>query len=356
MTVAQIDPKKSEAFAEKLIGVTNGAALALMLSIGHRTGLLDVMDGAPPLQSAAIAERAGLQERYVRECLGALVTGGVVEYEPATAEYWLPPEHAAWLTRRAGPENLAVGMQFIAVLGGVEDDIVRCFTEGGGVPYSSYPRFHEVMAEESAQTIVAALEEHILPLAPGVIERLERGIDVLDVGCGRGRAMLRLGAAFPNSRFVGYDISHETIEAARREASAAGLDNVTFAVQDAAAFDDIAAFDLITSFDAIHDQAAPDRMLACIHRALRPDGLYLAQDIRTSSQLEKNTEHPLAPFLFTISCMHCMTVSLAADGAGLGACWGEEVAVEMLAAAGFSDVRIERLPHDIMNNYYLSRP
>jgi hypothetical protein len=159
---------RAEAFAEKMLGTINGAGLALMTSIGHRTGLFDTMAALAPSTSARVAEAAGLNERYVREWLGAMTTGGVVEYDPARGTYHLPPEHAAFLTRAASPNNLAVTTQFVAVLGAVEDRIVECFRAGGGVPYSAFGRFHETMAEESEQTVVAGLTDSILPLAPGL--------------------------------------------------------------------------------------------------------------------------------------------------------------------------------------------
>jgi SAM-dependent methyltransferase len=118
--------------------------------------------------------------------------------------------------------------------------------------------------------------------------------------------------------------------------------------------DRIGDFDLITAFDAIHDQAEPRKVLRGIADALRPDGTFLMQDIAASSHLHKNMEHPIGPFLYTISCMHCMTVSLALDGEGLGTMWGEEKALELLAEAGFTKVRVEQLSHDIQNSYYIA--
>jgi len=211
-----------------------------------------------------------------------------------------------------------------------------------------------VMADESALTVVAALEDHILPLVPGLIEKLEDGIDVLDVGCGSGRAMIRLAERFPNSRFVGYDFLQEAVDAARAEAEAKGLTNVRFEQQDAATFDDTEAYDLVCSFDSVHDQAKPDAMLRNIHRALKPGGVYLCQDIQGSSSHAGDVGHPVAPFIYTISCMHCMSVSLANDGMGLGAAWGREKAQEMIRAAGFDDVRIEELDHDFIDYYYIA--
>ena len=346
---------KAEAFAEKMLGAVNGAGVALMASIGHRTGLFDAMAALPPANSARIAEAAGLNERYVREWLGAMTTGGVVEYDPAAGTYLLPPEHAAFLTRAAAPNNLAVTTQFVAVLGGVEDRIVECFREGGGVPYSAFGRFHETMAEESEQTVVAGLSDAILPLAPGLTEQLRAGIEVLDVGCGSGRALNRLASDFPASRFAGYDLSEEAIGRARREAERLKLDNARFEVRDVTRLGEDARFQLVTAFDAIHDQAKPAAVLRGIFEAVSPGGVFLMQDIRGSRHVEKNLSHPIAPFLYTVSAMHCMTVSLAAGGDGLGTMWGEETAVEMLLEAGFGEVSVNQLPHDFINNFYIAR-
>ena len=346
---------KAEIFAEKMLGVVNGAGVALMTSIGHRVGLFDVMATLPWSTSGQVAGASGLNERYVREWLGAMATGGVVEHDPADNTFRLPPEHAAFLTRAASPNNLAVTTQFLSVLGAVEDRIVECFRRGGGVPYSAFARFHEVMAEESAQTVVAGLFEHILPLAPGVAEALEAGIDALDVGCGSGRALNTLAAAFPRSWFTGFDLSEEAVGFARRDAEARGLTNVRFEVRDVTAIGEQGQYDLVTAFDAIHDQARPALVLRGIADALRPGGTFLMQDIRGSRHVEKNLDHPVAPFLYTISAMHCMTVSLAAGGDGLGTLWGEETAVEMLAEAGFRETEVRQLPHDFMNNFYVSR-
>jgi len=352
---ATFNEKKAQSFAERMLTVLNDASIALMTSIGHRTGLFDVMARLTPCTSEKIAEAAGLNERYVREWLGAMTTGRVVEYDVSNSTYWLPAEHAAFLTRDATPNNLAVTAQFIPVLAGVEDQIVECFRNGGGVSYSSYPRFHEVMAEESAQTIVSGLFEHILPLAPGLTEKLQIGIEVLDVGCGSGRALIQMAARFPNSSFTGYDFSEEAVNSANREAAARGLNNIGFEVKDVATINGKLRFDLITAFDAIHDQAKPAQVLKAIAGALADDGLFLMQDITGSSYVHKNLDQPLAPTIYTISCLHCMTVSLAQDGKGLGAAWGEELATQMLAEAGFANVEVKRLEHDIMNNYYINR-
>jgi 2-polyprenyl-3-methyl-5-hydroxy-6-metoxy-1,4-benzoquinol methylase len=343
LTSNQIDTKKAEAFADRI-------------SIGHRTGLFDVMSSMPPSTSEEIAKNASLNERYVREWLGAMVASEIVHCDPEGPKYSLPGEHAAFLTRESAPDNIAVFAQYIPLLGTVEDKIIECFKNGGGVPYSDFPRFHEVMAEDSGQTVVAALLEHILPLIPDAREKLHNGIDVLDVGCGSGRALNLLAKTYPNSRFIGYDLSEEAINFAKNAARAEGLSNVKFEIKDLTSFDlNGEKFDLITAFDAIHDQARPDRVLAGISKALHDDGTFLMQDIAGSSHHHKNIDHPIGPLLYTISTMHCMTVSLAQDGMGLGTMWGEEKAREMLDDAGFKNIEVKKLPHDFQNYFYINK-
>jgi ubiquinone/menaquinone biosynthesis C-methylase UbiE len=351
----ELDQKAAEEFAEQITSILNGGAVTLMLSIGHRTGLFDAMAELQPSTSEEISEAAHLKERYVREWLGTMVTGRIVEYDPSSNKYYLPREHAAFLTRAAAPNNLAVSAQFIPLLAGVEDQIVESFINGGGVPYTAYPRFHKVMAEESNQTVALAIVDTILPAVPGLVEQLKKGIDVLDVGCGSGHSINVVAKAFPESRFTGYDFSEEAINAARAEAAKLGLSNTRFEVQDVSKIDEPKRYHLITAFDSIHDQAQPAKVLGAIYRSLRSDGIFLAQDIRASSHVHKNIEHPLGPFIYTISCLHCMTVSLAQGGDGLGAAWGEEKALAMLADAGFTSVEVKQFAHDFMNNFYIAR-
>jgi len=355
MNANGFDPQKAEAFAGRMIGLLNQGALALMTSIGHRTKLFDTMAILPPATSRQIAEATGLHERYVREWLKALVVGRIVINDPALETYHLPADHAAWLTREAGADNLALYSQDIGLLGSVEDKIVDCFFNGGGVPYSEFGRFHEIMAEDSGVNIVEPLVDVILPLVPGLTGKLHRGLTGLDVGCGRGQALIRLAQTFPHSRFNGFDFFEEAVTVAQAEADRLSLTNLQFEVKDAATWRESSRYDLITTFDAIHDQAQPDQVLSNIARALKPDGVYLMQDIAGSSHVHQNFDHPLAPFLYTISTMHCMTVSLAEDGAGLGTMWGQEKALEMLAEAGFTSVDVQQLPHDIANYYYICR-
>ena len=355
MAEREIDAALAEAFGERALGIVNDGFLTLALSIGHRTGLFDTMAELPPSTSAKIAEAAGLQPRYVREWLGAVVTGRIVDYDPGSGTYTLPAEHAACLTRAAGADNLASFGTILPLMSKVEDLLIEAFRHGGGVPYAAFDRFQELQAEESAHIFDAAMVDGIVPLVPGLRERLEAGIDVLDVGCGQGHGMNVLARAFPASRFAGYDFSEEGIAAARAEAHELGLRNVRFEERDVNRLGEPASWDLITAFDVIHDLARPRDALRGIAAGLRPGGQFLMVDVAASSNLEDNMDHPLTPALYVVSLAHCMTVSLSQDGEGLGTMWGEQKALELLAEAGFDRVEVARVEGDVFNNYYIAR-
>jgi len=354
MATTQIDASRAEAFAGRMLDILNGGFLSLIASLGHRSGLFDTMAGLGPATSGRIADVARLSERYVREWLGAAVTGGLVEYDLRAGTYRLPPEHAAALTRAAGPDNLAFFGQYVALCGSVEDRLLECFTAGGGLPYSAYPRFHELTAEESGRTFDASLVDGVLPLVPSLVARLRDGIDVLEIGCGSGHAVNLIGRAFPASRLTGEDLSDEAIAAARAEAAGLGLRNARFEVRDVAEPREGEAYDLVLAVDVVHDLAHPRPVLERVRRALRPGGTFLMVEIAAASDLEDNLDHPLGPMLYTASLFHCTSVSLGQGGEGLGAVWGERRARELLEAVGF-DVEVERLEGDIVHAYFVAR-
>jgi SAM-dependent methyltransferase len=355
MTTETLDQAKAEAFAGQVIGMLNGGLTTLMISVGHRIGLFDRMASLAPSTPEEIARAAGLNERYVREWLGNMTTARVVEHDAAKGTYWLPPEHAASITRAAGPGNLAAMAEFLSQMGLVEDGIVDAFEKGGGVPYAGFPKFQQQMAALSAQIFDATLLDVVVPLVPGLAERLREGIDVADVGCGQGHAINLLAKAFPASRFTGYDFSEEGVAAGQAEAKAMRLSNATFERKDVTLLGQTARFDLITAFDSIHDQAQPRKVLKGVSDALRPGGTFLMVDIAADSTHAGNMDHPMAPAFYAISTFHCMTVSLALGGEGLGTMWGTQKARELLGEAGFNDIDIKNVEGDIMNAYYVCR-
>ncbi|WP_027332381.1 class I SAM-dependent methyltransferase [Mycolicibacterium tusciae] len=354
-TIDHTNADTTEDFADRIVGAIDSASLAILLSIGHQTKLFDTLAELPPASSAQIADAAGLNERYVREWLGGVVAARVVEYDATAQTYALPPHRAAVLTRAAGPDNLSRVAQFIPLLGEVEQKIVGCFFNGGGLSYGDYPRFHTLMAEESGEVFDAALVDIILPMADGLPELLRDGADVADIGTGSGHAINVMARAFPASRFTGIDFSDEGLSVGRAEAHRLGLTNANFTAKDVAALEVSETYDVITVFDAIHDQAQPAKVLENIYRALRPGGVLLMVDIKASTQLEDNVGVPMATYLYTVSTMHCMSVSLGLDGEGLGTCWGRQLATSMLADAGFVDVTVGEIESDPLNYYYIAR-
>ena len=237
---------------------------------------------------------------------------------------------------------------------GVEDELVDKFRHGGGVPYSSYPRFHETMAEMSGAIFDASLIE-IDPAARAWSSSTSwRPVSTSAMwGPAAATRSTSWPKAFPNSRFVGYDFADQALERGRAEAAAWGLTNATFEVQDAAKLDGSVKFDFMTTFDAVHDQADPQAMVDGIYRSLKPESYWLCVDVQGSSYVGENLNHPMGTFLYSVSCQHCMTVSLAYDGVGLGAMWGVQKAREIFGNAGFDKIDIQVVPADPLNNYYI---
>jgi 2-polyprenyl-3-methyl-5-hydroxy-6-metoxy-1,4-benzoquinol methylase len=349
-----IVPAAAERFAEAVGDIIDKGAIAVMLSIGHRAGLFETMAILPPSTSAEIARAADLSERYVREWLAVMVTGGIMRYDPTTERYDLPADHAACLTRGAALGNLAVYAQHVALMGMLQERTLACLETGEGTGYGDYPCFHQIMAEDSGQTVAAALFDHILPLAEGIETRLVQGIEVMDAGCGRGQALIAMAKRYPRSRFTGYDLCADAIDWARAAARRAGVENLVFEARDLTGYAEPGRFDFVTSFDAIHDQKDPEGLIRGLRASLKPGGIYLVQDIGGSARLENNLDFPMAPLLYAVSLTHCTPVSIGQGGAGLGTMWGWETAEQMLRDAGFAEVTRHVLPHDPMNVWFVA--
>lgn len=351
----ELDLSAMEAFANRLVGVYVDGMTTAMITLGYKTGLFDAA-ATGPATSSELATRARLDERYVREWLGAMTTAGIFRYDADTRSFTLPAEHAALLTGDSST-NLAAESLLVTYLNTFVDPVADAFRNGGGVAYDAYrPGFTSVMDEINRRLYDEALISTYLPLGDGLVERLASGVRVADIGTGAGHPLNLLAQAFPTSSFVGFDLAEDAIAAADAEAAAYGLGNVRFERRDVATIDEVAVYDVVFAFDAIHDQADPARVLRNIRRSLTDDGTFLMVDIKASSHLEDNCANPVAPLIYGISVLHCMTVSLAYGGAGLGTAWGEQLACEMLKDAGFTSVTVNEIPQDPFNLVYVCHP
>jgi SAM-dependent methyltransferase len=357
-TPDDLDEGRVGAFAERLFDLYTSGLLTLMIDLGRRTGLFAAL-AASPGTSAALASRAGLEERYVRECLGALTTAGIVDYAPADGMpdggvYTLPPEHAVCLTG-GGATDLAPMSAIVTLLAKQVGPLAQVFRDGGGIPYEEYrPEFTTVMDGMSRGLFDGQLIGGIVEPA-GLAPTLTAGAAVADIGCGTGHSTNLLARAYPRSTFVGYDLAGEALEHGRAEAAGWGLGNVRFEPLDLVDLPADPPLDAVFAFDVVHDQADPATVLSRVHGALRPGGVFVMMDTKASSRLEDNVGNPFAPLLYAVSTLHCLTVSLARDGAGLGTAWGEQTARRMLAEAGFADVTVRDVPDDPLDSVYLAR-
>ncbi len=357
---------KKQQFEQRMADILNYGALNLAMSIGYKTGLFDAMAQMDrPAPAGAIAETAGLHPRYVAEWLGVMATGGIIEiHTMADSEeaYCLPPEHAAFLTRHSGDANLGVYTQEIPLLTRCAlKTIEQNFYTGGGIPFSTYPEFQSFMAELSDAKHEKVLVGHFLPGVDNgrLVRQLEKGIRVCDMGCGQGIALQLMAKQFPESAFTGIDNHEAAIDTAQKTTARLGLDNLEFVLQDAAAIREIPAFenrfDYVTAFDSVHDQTRPLDALKSVFFMLSGNGAFSMVDIDAQSRISQNKTHPMGPFLYTVSLMHCMPVGLSDGGTGLGMMWGRDRAVALLKSAGFKNISVCEMQHDPFNVHYFCR-
>jgi SAM-dependent methyltransferase len=351
MTAATTTGSGSEGeFAHRMIGIVNDGAIALLMSIGHRTGLFDVLADRPRCSAEEIAAAANLSEPNVREWLDAMVRGGIVSHDPGSDTYELPAEHAACLSHVPFPKNLAALAEYVPLLCAAEDRIVERFQKNGRTPYDARPSFRQLIskgAHASDRVVVETMVNSILPLVPGLLDGLRSGIEVLDIGCGKGRAVNLGASTFPKSRFRGYDPSEQHIDRATWRAFELGLTNVSFHVKNIAELDEPARYDLITDFDTIRGETKARRVLENVARALRPGGTFLMQEVVALSRVDESLGLPPDSPL-------CTAASLAETPGGVGALTSEHDVRTLLREAGFENVIVRRMGHHIYNCYFIA--
>lgn len=351
-TQPAIDEAKQKAFVRKALGDISSTTAVIMAMIGDRLGLFKALGDSSPTNSQELATRAGVNERYAREWLGGMAAAGYLEYDPSSQRFSLPPEHAMVLAQEGGPKFVAGAYQVLLGMLGPFDQLLQAFQNGGGVHQSAYgDNLWDGLERFSGGWFENLLLPEWIPAMPAVQAKLEAGATVADVGCGRGRAIIKLAQEFPNSSFTGFDVFPPSIKQATANAQAAGVvDRVSFQQLDVN--DGLPQqFDIITAFDVVHDAAGPLDLLRAIRRSLSPEGHYVLLDINCSEDLENNLG-PLGTMFHGFSILYCMTTSLANDGVGLGTLGLHPRKVEdMCAEAGFSRVNLLPLDNPFHNLY-----
>jgi SAM-dependent methyltransferase len=354
-TQSTIDQVKTEAFVGKVLSDTSGLTTTIMASIGDRLGLFKQLAKASAT-SEQLAARAELNERYAREWLSAMASAGYIEYDSANKQFTLPVIYQPVLSQEGSPIFFGGIHQMLAGMVGPLKQLVEAFQHGGGVPQSAYDdNMWDGLERYTAMWFENLLIPEWIPAMPDVQAKLEQGALVADVGCGRGRALIKLAQTYPRSRYVGYDIFAPATERAAENARAAGVaDRVRFEHRDVSQGLP-QSYDIITTFDVIHDAIDPRGLLSSIRQALKPEGRYICLDINCSDKLEEMAG-PLGSLFYGFSVLYCMTTSLAGYGEGLGTAGLPESKLdELCREAGFS--KVSRVPlENPFNNLYEVRP
>lgn len=347
-------PNRGAATPEaRLAELALGHVLITMVGIGHRLGLLDAL-AAGPATAAQIAARAAVVPRYAQEWLGALVAGGIAVHDAGRRTYAFATGYAPLL---AGPTaaNVAPSAEMQIRLTGMAGEVSDRFRDGAGIPAAVYAeRAGDSLGGSRRHLYDEQFVDGFLGAVPGLTGRLRAGARLLDVGCGPGQVARLVADAFPASRVTGVDVVPAAIERARADAGGT-RPNLDFRVGDAAQLAEDGEYDVVTAVDVVHDLARPAEALAGIRRALAPGGVFVMIDISFSADLAVLAGDAGAATAFAVSVLHCLPISLHDGGAGLGAMWGRERAVEMLAAAGFGPVEVFPSPRR-QNAIYLAHP
>lgn len=343
-TYDKLDRARVDRFTRTVMRDNAAVFFGAMTYLGSRLEIFESMAGQGPITAAQLAERSGVNERYLREWLGAMVAAGYVELDENTGDYHLPGEHAMVLADRDSPLYMAGLLRMTVPLMKMVPQLEEVFRSGGGIATADYPaEFFEARDMESRPRYMYHLVRKWLPQMPAIHERLQRGCRVIDIGCGGGYALISMASAYPSSKFTGSDLHDLSIEKARNNAAEAGLQEILeFAVADGIP-DQLGKFDLVTTFDVVHDSPDPDALLRSIRQGLAEGGIYLMVELNASSRVEDNISD-WGKMLYSLSTMFCMTTSLADGGAGIGALMGEDTARELAYQAGFRS--FEKLPLD----------
>jgi SAM-dependent methyltransferase len=339
-TVAPIDEGALEAFAGRVAADQGAAYNSVLAYLGDRLGLWRTLASAGPVTSAGLAARSGLAERYVHEWLCAQAATGYVTYDPTRDTFTLPVEHALVLADDDSPVANAATFEVIAAVWASVDRLAHAYASGDGVGWHEHdPRLFSGVERFFRTLYRNSLVSEWLPALDGLVERLERGIRVVDVGCGLGSATVILAEAFPASTFVGVDYHEESVRRATAAAAEAGVgDRVTFEVGDASSY--AGRYDLVLFFDALHDMGDPVGALAHARESLTPGGRVVAVEPFAEDTLEANLQNPVAAVFYAASSCLCVPNSISQGGAALGAQAGAARTIAAFDQAGLVHAQV----------------
>lgn len=357
-----IDPDLLKLYSFQVFSKLEGAVTAGMIHLGDTLGLYVALAGAEGFTSSELAMSTGLHERWVREWLYNQIAARLiscVDISAADPVFYLTPEAKAVL---ATPEHPAYGMGMFHRLPQTMkalEYMPESFTTGIGHDYDSHGPQGAVGIEKSFEPWNQNfLLPVVVPTIQGLRQRLEAGIRVADIGCGSGGLSLLMAKEFPNSTFVGFDISQFALARAHERLNASGLSNVSFVDPRDVSITDYEKFDLVCTFDCIHDMTHPTEMMHTIRQSLHDEGIWLLVDIKAHDSMEMNiTKNPMASLLYGISVLSCMSSAMSApDGEGLGTLGlSGTKAEEMARSAGFSSFLRLDIDHSV-NAFYEIRP
>lgn len=353
-----IDPEKLQSKIRQTFGYLEGALVSGMIYLGDELGLYRALNGAGPQTSESLAEKTGLDERWVREWLHGQASAGLLEY-PGEGRFELSAEGAIVLAEENHPAFAAGGFGGLPAQLAVLDKLPEAFRTGRGLPYDAFGTDGSIGIERSfAPWFRSLMVPLALPKLDGVVAKLEAGAEAADIGCGTGVAVVELAKAYPKSRFHGYEISEHALKRAEQNRQEAGLANVEFHDARTDPLPSEPRFDLVTTFDCLHDMAHPQRVIAGIRKAIRDDGTWFIADIKAKETFEENMEeNPMAALMYGFSVLSCMSSALSEpDGMGLGTLGlHERLARQLAEEAGFTRFHRCDLDHP-MNAYYEVRP
>ncbi len=350
-----MDQKRVEETAFKVVGDMGGAFTMALGYIGDRLGIFKAMAGAGRLSSVELAGKTGLNERYVREWANAMTAAEYIEYDTETNMFFMTDEQASVLADENGPLFMGGAFHFTTPSILNTKKIMEIFKTGGGISYSDIgDEIPEAIERLFRPGYVNFLTKDWLTAAPGLVGRLKNSGNVLDIGCGSGQSSIAMAEAYPNTQILGIDYHAPSIKRAKEVAKSKGLNNVDFLEAPAHEIPEKNHYDLVCSFDCIHDMVDPKMTLKAIRESVKDDGFYIWSEPNAHENPIKRRD-VVGKAFSAISPLHCMTVSLAHNGEGLGTVIGETSIMKLARDAEFSSIEKLNIQNP-MNQFFALKP